>query len=80
VAKPDPGFFVAAAAAVGADVSECVHVGDRVDNDVVAARAAGMTPVHVRRGPWGVLHGDDPAIDLQVSSLLEVPDLLRALR
>jgi FMN phosphatase YigB (HAD superfamily) len=80
VAKPDPGFFVAAAAAVGADVSECVHVGDRVDNDVVAARAAGMTPVHVRRGPWGVLHGDDPAIDLQVSSLLELPDLLRALR
>ena len=80
VAKPDAGFFVGAAAAVGADVAECVHVGDRVDNDVVAARAAGMTPVHVRRGPWGVLHADDPAIDLQVSSLAELPDLLRTLR
>lgn len=78
--KPDPRFFLAAAAALGAAVSDCVHVGDRVDNDVVAARAAGMTPVHVRRGPWGVLHGDDPAIDLQVSSLAELPALLETLR
>jgi HAD superfamily hydrolase (TIGR01549 family) len=80
VAKPDPGFFVGAAGAVGADVSDCVHVGDRVDNDVVAARAAGMTPVHVRRGPWGVLHADDPAVDRQVSSLTELPALLQTLR
>jgi HAD superfamily hydrolase (TIGR01549 family) len=80
VEKPAAGFFVAAAAAVGADVSECVHVGDRVDNDIVAARAAGMTPVHVRRGPWGFLHADDPAIDLQVPSLEELPALLRTLR
>ena len=80
VEKPDAGFFVGAAAAVGADVTDCVHVGDRVDNDVIAARAAGMTPVHVRRGPWGVLHADDPAIDRQVTSLLELPALLRSLR
>jgi HAD superfamily hydrolase (TIGR01549 family) len=80
VEKPDAGFFVGAAAAVGADVADCVHVGDRVDNDVVAARAAGMTPVHVRRGPWGVLHADDPAIDRQVASLTELPALLRTLR
>jgi hypothetical protein len=39
-----------------------------------------MTPVHVRRGPWSVLWGDNPAIDLRVSSLLEVPELLRPLR
>jgi HAD superfamily hydrolase (TIGR01509 family) len=80
VEKPDARFFAGAAAAVGVDVSDCVHVGDRVDNDVVAARAAGMTPVHVRRGPWGVLHADDPAIDRQVSSLLELPALLRTMR
>jgi FMN phosphatase YigB (HAD superfamily) len=80
VEKPHAGFFVGAAAVVGAAVSDCVHVGDRVDNDVVAARAAGMTPVHIRRGPWGVLHADDPAIDLQVSSLAELPELLDRLR
>ncbi|MCW2573392.1 MAG: HAD-superfamily hydrolase, subfamily variant 1 [Frankiales bacterium] len=80
VEKPSPGFFVAAAAVVGVDVTDCVHVGDRVDNDVVAARAAGMTPVHVRRGPWGVLHAHDPAIELQVTSLMELPSLLHTLR
>jgi HAD superfamily hydrolase (TIGR01662 family) len=80
VEKPSPGFFVAAAAEIGVDVTDCVHVGDRVDNDIVAARAAGMTPVHVRRGPWGVLHADDPAIELQVTSLMELPPVLRTLR
>ncbi|MDT7537762.1 MAG: hypothetical protein QOI82_1347 [Actinomycetota bacterium] len=80
VEKPQAGFYIGAAAAVGADVTDCVHVGDRVDNDVVGARAAGMTPVHVRRGPWGVLHADDPAIDRQVSSLLELPAMLRESR
>lgn len=80
IEKPDAGFFLAAAAATGVDVGDCVHVGDRVDNDIVAARAAGMTPVHVCRGPWGTLHADDPAIDLQVRSLTELPALLRSLR
>ena len=79
-AKPDAQFFRAAAAAAGVDVEACVHVGDRVDNDVVAARSAGMLPVHVRRGPWGVLHGDDPAVDLQVQGLDELPELLATLR
>ena len=37
-------------------------------------------PVQVRRGPWGVLHADDPAVDLQVGSLAELPALLRTLR
>lgn len=77
VAKPDPRFFSRVAAAAGVAAPDCVHVGDRVDNDVVGARAAGMLPVHVRRGPWGVLHADDPAVDLQVRSLLEVPALIR---
>jgi FMN phosphatase YigB (HAD superfamily) len=78
--KPDPAFFRAIAATVGVDPTECIHVGDRVDNDIVAARAAGMATVHVRRGPWGVLHADDPAIEHQVTSLTELPELLRTLR
>jgi HAD superfamily hydrolase (TIGR01662 family) len=77
--KPSPEFFARAAKAIGVHVTDCVHVGDRVDNDVVAARAAGMTAVHVRRGPWGLLHADDPRIERQVSSLAELPDLLRRL-
>lgn len=80
--KPDPEFYRRLAARAGAQPHECVSVGDRLDNDVVAARAAGLRAVHVRRGPWGVLHGDDPALTgvPQVSSLEELPDLLRSWR
>lgn len=78
--KPDPAFFRAVAAQVGVRPEQCVHVGDRVDNDVVGARAAGMLPVHVVRGPWGVLHADDPDVDLQVRSLAELPALLASVR
>jgi HAD superfamily hydrolase (TIGR01549 family) len=79
-AKPDPAFFAGVAAEVGVRPDECVHVGDRVDNDVVGARAGGMLPVHLVRGPWGVLHAGDPAVDLQVRSLVELPALLEGLR
>lgn len=76
--KPSPEFFRRAAAAAGVAVADCVHVGDRVDNDVIAARAAGMTDVHVRRGPWGLLHAHAPEIQRQVGSLAELPSLLRS--
>ena len=82
VEKPDPAFYRAVAALAGAAPEECVHVGDRVDNDLVGAREAGMAVVHVRRGPWGVLHSHR-ATELgipQVSSLLELPALLDRLR
>ena len=78
--KPDPAFFRGVAAAAGVRPEQCVHVGDRVDNDVVGARAGGMLPVHVVRGPWGVLHAGDPAVDRQVRSLAELPALLGELR
>jgi FMN phosphatase YigB (HAD superfamily) len=49
------------------------YVGDRVDNDVRPARAAGMHAVWIRRGPWGEEHEDaDGAADLVVRSLDEL--------
>jgi FMN phosphatase YigB (HAD superfamily) len=51
------------------------YVGDRVDNDVLPARRAGMFAVHVRRGPWGFLH-DGSEADAQIESLDELPDVL----
>ena len=82
VEKPDPEFFRRLAGRAGAAPEQCVHVGDRVDNDVVAARAAGLTAVHLRRGPWGVLHADDPALTgvPQLDGLAELPGLLDELR
>lgn len=82
VAKPDPAFYLAVAARAGVDPSECVHVGDRIDNDVVGALPSGMQVVHVRRGPWGVLHADEAARlgIAQVSGLADLPAALRDLR
>jgi putative hydrolase of the HAD superfamily len=49
-AKPDPALFRAALSALGCEPSEAVHVGDREDNDVRGAEAAGIRAVLLRRG------------------------------
>ena len=56
VYKPDAAFFQKAMELMGVpDAALVAYVGDRVDNDVIASAAAGMHPVWVRRGPWGVI-------------------------
>jgi HAD superfamily hydrolase (TIGR01549 family) len=82
VEKPDPAFFTRLAAVAGLPVSEIAYVGDRVDNDVLPARTAGMTAVFLRRGPWGYVHAGWPEAaraDLRIESLAELPALLGAL-
>lgn len=83
VEKPDPEFFVRVASSVGLEPAEVAYVGDRVDNDIVPAKAAGMTAVFVRRGPWGYVHARWPeagSADLRIESLAELPAALRHLR
>ena len=75
VGKPDPSFFEALVAAAGCEPAEAAYVGDRVDIDVLPAKAAGMVAVHLRRGPWGYLQ-DASAADLRVDSLTELPEAL----
>lgn len=59
VAKPDPAFFGKALELMGSPAaSDVAYVGDRVDNDVVPAAAAGLRAVWVRRGPWALLQRD----------------------
>lgn len=79
VAKPDPAFFDRVAKELMAAPSRIAYVGDRVDNDVLAAKAAGMLAVHLRRGPWGVLQADWPeatSADLRLDTLAELPAAL----
>lgn len=81
VDKPDPAFFDKVVAACGCPPGEIAYVGDRVDNDVRPALAAGMVAVHLRRGPWGYLFADDPdagRAHLRIDSLAELPACLRA--
>ena len=79
VEKPDPEFFARVAASVGLAPGEVAYVGDRVDNDVLPAKAAGMTAVFLRRGPWGYVHARWPeaaAADLRIESLSTLPSAL----
>jgi HAD superfamily hydrolase (TIGR01509 family) len=73
VAKPAPEFFDRIVQESGLEASEIAYVGDRVDNDVVPALAAGMTAVHIRRGPWGLLHAPPPEA-ISIASLDELPE------
>lgn len=75
VAKPDPAFFVRLIAEACVPPERILYVGDRLDNDVLPARAAGMRTVFIRRGPWGYLHApkDEASLaDLRVDSLREL--------
>ena len=60
LAKPDPRFFARVAAELDLAPAEIAYVGDRVDNDVMPAVAAGMLAVHIRRGPWGIVQAGWP--------------------
>jgi HAD superfamily hydrolase (TIGR01662 family) len=75
VAKPMPAFFEQALERIGApEPGSVAYVGDRVDNDVIPATAAGLRAVWIRRGPWGFIEplqgGVQPA--LVVDSLTEL--------
>jgi FMN phosphatase YigB (HAD superfamily) len=78
VEKPAAEFFERIVDEAGVAAAEIAYVGDRVDNDVVPAMAAGMVAVHIRRGPWGHLHVP-PSEAIRVSSLDELPDALASL-
>jgi FMN phosphatase YigB (HAD superfamily) len=76
VRKPAPEFFARLAAEAGRPPAEIAYVGDRVDFDVVPARAAGMVAVHLRRGPWGFLQAGADQAHIRVDSLAELPEAL----
>lgn len=48
--KPDPRAFLAAAEALGVAPAACIMVGDRIDNDIVPAKALGMAAIQLRGG------------------------------
>ncbi len=75
VAKPEREFFERIMAGTSLAPDQIAYVGDRVDNDVEPALAAGMVAVHIRRGPWGHLH-EPPPDALRIRSLEELPEAL----
>ncbi|MFK0017844.1 HAD family hydrolase [Streptomyces sp. NPDC090798] len=76
VAKPHSEFFERVLEVAQAAPWETVYVGDHPANDVFPAKAAGLRTAHIRRGPWGHLWADDPALraaaDWQIDSLTQL--------
>jgi HAD superfamily hydrolase (TIGR01662 family) len=79
VRKPDPAFFERVVELMGCRAREVAYVGDRVDNDVLPAAAAGLVAVHVRRGPWGRLQRTPSEATLALDDLASLPDALASL-
>jgi FMN phosphatase YigB (HAD superfamily) len=79
VRKPDPVFFELVVELAACVPGEVAYVGDRVDNDVLPAFAAGLVAVHVRRGPWGRLQRTPPEATFGLDDLAALPDALASL-
>ncbi len=78
--KPDPLFFERVAAVVPFQPSEILYVGDRVDNDLRPAVAAGMPTALVHRGPWATIQWNTAEArelpTFRVESLSELPEMI----
>jgi len=79
VRKPDSRFFERIVELAACSAAELAYVGDRVDNDVDPAAAAGLVAVHVRRGPWGRLQRRSERATIVVDTLSELPAALASL-
>ena len=77
VAKPLGDRIIEVA---GAQPESIVYVGDRIDNDVIPARKAGMRTVLIRRGLWSGVHADKAQADASISALMELPAVLERWR
>ena len=79
VAKPSPEFFARVVTASACRAAEVLYVGDRLDNDILPAKAAGMRTAFIRRGPWGHVHAARAEAARPDLSLDTLQDLVRAL-
>ncbi|MGI8334869.1 HAD-IIA family hydrolase [Actinomadura scrupuli] len=79
IGKPSAAFFETALAALRADPSAALMVGDDLEADVLAAQRAGLTGVLVRTGKFlpRTLEEADGTPDHVLDSIADVPSLLR---
>lgn len=81
VEKPSPAFFARIVETSGHVADEIAYVGDRLDNDVLPAKQAGLLSVFLIRGPWGHIHARLPEAsraDLTIHALDDLPRALSA--
>ena len=74
VVKPDPRIFHITAQRAGCELTEMLHVGDSLKNDVVGARNAGVPCVWLNRE--GVPNDTETQPDYEAASLSEIPAIV----
>lgn len=78
VAKPDRRIFEIALERAHCAPEQAVMIGDRIDNDILPAKALGMKTVWVRQGfggYWRIMRQEEVP-DETVRCLRELPDIL----
>lgn len=81
VEKPSLAFFERLVEEAGLPAEQVLYVGDRLDNDIRPAQAAGIQTALIRRGPWGHILRDAAVEErclFRLTSLAELPALLGA--
>ncbi|GES28965.1 HAD family hydrolase [Streptomyces angustmyceticus] len=78
--KPDPLFFGRVADVVPFENDQILYVGDRVDNDLRPAVAAGMRTALIHRGPWATIQWNTTEArelpTFRIASLEELPQAI----
>jgi len=72
VSKPSPDFFVKLIEVTGIPANQVAYVGDRLDNDMGPATAAGLFAVRIKRGPWAHIIDETARVDAEITSLNQI--------
>jgi len=82
IAKPAPEIFTRALSLARCTPTEAVMIGDRIDNDVIPAKAFGMFTIRLKAGTWARQVALDPshAPDLEIHDLKETPQAVEESR
>jgi putative hydrolase of the HAD superfamily len=81
IEKPDIKIFELAIKELAVDPTKAIHIGNRIDTDVMPAKKLGMKTVWVRRGEANPDPSKDDlvAADITVSDLKSLPELINSL-
>ena len=74
VEKPDPKIFQITAEKAGCELTQMLHVGDSLKNDVAGARNVGTPSVWLNRE--GLPNDTENQPDYEITSLTEIPKIL----
>ena len=79
IEKPDKAIFELAIAKLATPANEIIHIGNRIDTDVLPAKSLGMKTVWIRRGEANPnpTPADLKQADLTVDNLTNLPELIK---